>query len=139
MEEAKPYFKFFGLAAEYKVSSAHRSPERTARLASEAAQGGYQAIVCGAGMAAHLAGICAAHSALPVIAVPLKGGTMDGLDALLSAVQMPAGVPVAALAVGKAGAINAAVLCARIAALASLDIKKRLEQFRANECRLPGT
>ena len=89
-------------------------------------------------MAAHLAGVCAANSDLPVIAVPLKGGLMDGLDALLSSVQMPAGVPVATLAIGKAGAVNSAVLCARIFSLYDAEIRVRLERFQASSCKLPG-
>lgn len=139
MEQAKPYLKFFGLDAEFKVSSAHRNPDQTAELAASARRNGCHAIICGAGMAAHLAGVCAAHSDLPVIAVPLKSGMLDGLDALLSSVQMPAGVPVATMSIGKAGAVNAAVFCARIASLTNEKVKQRLDEFRANQCQLPGS
>jgi len=138
MESAKPYFDYFGIVAEFRVSSAHRNPAQAAELAKTARGQGYSAIVCGAGMAAHLAGVCAANSDLPVIAVPLKGGLMDGLDALLSSVQMPAGVPVATLAIGKAGAVNSAVLCARIFSLYDAEIRVRLERFQASSCKLPG-
>jgi len=87
VESALPYFKYFGIAVEVKVSSAHRHPEQTAKLAANARENGFKAIVCAAGMAAHLAGVCAAHSDLPVIGVPLSGGALDGLDALLSTVR----------------------------------------------------
>jgi len=137
LEAAKPYFAYFGIEAEFIVSSAHRNPEKTANLAAGARQNGYSAIICGAGMAAHLAGVCAAYSGLPVIGVPLPGGIEDGLDALLSTVQMPAGVPVATFAVGKAGAINAAVFIARILSLSDMMIAGHLNDFRAAGCRLP--
>lgn len=138
LDAARPYFDYFGLSAEYVVSSAHRHPQRTAELAATARERGFVAIICGAGMAAHLAGVCAAHSDLPVIGVPLDGGIGNGLDALLSTVQMPAGVPVATVAVGKAGAVNAALLVARILGLSDADIRQRLEAIRANGCRLPN-
>jgi phosphoribosylaminoimidazole carboxylase PurE protein len=136
MQAAAPYFTYFGVEADFVVSSAHRNPERTAKLASEARDTGYSAIICGAGMAAHLAGVCSAYSDLPVIGVPLAGGIEDGLDALLATVQMPAGVPVATLAVGKAGAINAAVLTARILSLSHPAILENLISFRRQGCRL---
>ncbi len=90
-------------------------------------------------MAAHLAGACAANSDLPVIGIPLAGGISDGLDALMSTVQMPAGVPVATFAVGKAGAVNAAIFVARFLSLSDIEIKNRLDEFRANSCKLPST
>jgi phosphoribosylaminoimidazole carboxylase PurE protein len=136
MEAMKPYLDYFGIAADFRISSAHRQPNQTAELARGAAQG-YSLIIAGAGMAAHLAGVCAAHSRLPVIAVPLEGSTLGGMDALLSSVQMPAGVPVAAVSIGKAGAINAACLAARILALNSPAIASRLDEFQRGECRLP--
>ena len=137
METGKPYYDHFAMTAEFRVASAHRDPSTVIQLAKTARQSGYVAIVCGAGMAAHLAGVCAASSDLPVIAVPLKGGLMDGLDALLSSVQMPAGVPVATLAVGRAGAINAALLCARIIGVTDETVRVRLAEFISAGCQLP--
>ncbi|MFH0764965.1 MAG: 5-(carboxyamino)imidazole ribonucleotide mutase [Calditrichota bacterium] len=139
LEKARPYYNYFSIEAELIVSSAHRNPQRTTELASQARAQGYEAIVCGAGMAAHLAGVCAAHSDLPVIGVPLKGGLMDGLDALLATVQMPRGIPVATLAVGVAGAINSAVLCARMFSLFDPEMRRRLEEFIHSGCTLPET
>jgi len=136
LEASKPYFEYFGIAPVYAVSSAHRNPDKTAELARTARTNGYSVIVCGAGMAAHLAGVCAAYSDLPVIGVPLPGGIEDGMDALLSTVQMPAGVPVATFAVGKAGAINAAVFTARILSLTDPAITRRLVEFQTAGCRL---
>ncbi|MDP8229253.1 MAG: 5-(carboxyamino)imidazole ribonucleotide mutase, partial [Candidatus Electryoneaceae bacterium] len=138
MAAAQPYFSYFGIQADYVVSSAHRNPEMTAELARTARDKGYSVIICAAGMAAHLAGVCAAHSILPVIGVPLAGGILDGIDALLSTVQMPKGVPVATFAVGKAGAVNSAVFCARILSLESNAIHRRLVDFRAAGCKLSG-
>ena len=137
MEAMKPYLEYFGIAADFKISSAHRQPDKTADLARSAAQQGYFLIIAGAGMAAHLAGVCAAHTRLPVIAVPLTGSTLGGFDALLSSVQMPAGVPAAVVSIGKPGAINAACLAARILALHAPDIAARLDEFQLHECRLP--
>ena len=134
----EPYLKFFGLDADWHISSAHRQPEATAELARNASEKGYLLIIAAAGMAAHLAGSCAAHSLLPVIAVPLAASTLGGLDALLSSVQMPAGVPVGVTTIGKAGAVNAACLAARIAALDDPEIRARLEEFRLMGSRLPA-
>lgn len=120
-----------------RISSAHRNPEQTARLAREARSQGVAVLVCGAGMAAHLAGAVAAHSTLPVIGVPLDASPLGGLDALLATVQMPAGIPVATLAVGKAGAINAAVLAARILSVGDADMARKLDAFMEAGARLP--
>jgi len=139
MEAMQPYLDYFGIAADWRISSAHRQPEATAKLAHQAAQQGYALIIAGAGMAAHLAGVCAANTRLPVIAVPLTGSTLGGLDALLSSVQMPAGVPAAVVSIGKPGAINAACLAARILALHSPAMAARLDEFHHNECRLPDS
>lgn len=139
METAAPYYKYFGIQADYVVSSAHRQPDHTAELAATARSQGYSAIVCGAGMAAHLAGAAAARTDLPVIGVPLPGGIMDGLDALLATVQMPKGLPVATMAVGKPGAVNAAVFCAVLISLYDEEVRRRLGQFRAAGCTLPPT
>ena len=137
IEPALPYWDFFNIDVNILVSSAHRNPEKTASFAASARNDGYSAIICAAGMAAHLAGVCAAHSDLPVIGVPLPGGMMDGLDSLLSTVQMPSGIPVATLAVGKAGAINSAVLCARMFSLNDDNLQQRLSEFTRNGCKLP--
>lgn len=132
----KPYLEFFGIDAEGVVSSAHRQPEKTAGLARSAADKGFSVIIAAAGMAAHLAGACAAHSTLPVIAIPMANSSLGGLDALLSNVQMPAGIPVGVTSIGKAGAINAACLAARILALQHPPVAKRLEKFRQQGSRL---
>jgi phosphoribosylaminoimidazole carboxylase PurE protein len=137
VESSRPYFEFFNIEADYIISSAHRNPDRTAELASSARSKGYSAIVCAAGMAAHLAGVCVSKSDLPVIGVPLKGGMLDGLDALLSTVQMPKGVPVATFAVGKHGCINAAVFSARMISLSDENIQKLLTEFIDNGCVIP--
>ena len=112
------------------VSSAHRSPERTADYARSARAGGLRVIVAGAGAAAHLAGSIAALTTLPVIGVPIDSSSLKGLDALLATVQMPAGVPVATMAIGAAGAKNAAVFAAQILATTDPEIEGRLEQFK---------
>ena len=124
-----------GVAWEAHVSSAHRSLDRTVALVRQAERDGTRVFVCGAGMAAHLAGVVAAATTRPVIGVPLPGGLADGLDALLSTVQMPGGVPVATVAVGKAGARNAAVLAAEILALADPELAARLESARAAQAK----
>jgi 5-(carboxyamino)imidazole ribonucleotide mutase len=116
----------FGVAYEILVSSAHRSPDRTHEYVKEAEAKGAKVFVCAAGMAAHLAGVVASLTTKPVIGVPMKGGLMDGLDSLLSTVQMPGGMPVATVAVGKAGATNAAYLALQILALSDEDVAKKL-------------
>jgi phosphoribosylaminoimidazole carboxylase PurE protein len=130
MGRAAATLKELGIASEVRVSSAHRTPERVRSYAQEAADRGVRVIICGAGMAAHLAGVVAAFTDLPVIGVPMPGGLAGGLDALLSTVQMPAGVPVATVAVGEAGAINAALLAARILALEDDELRSRLHSYR---------
>lgn len=136
VEKSKKYFKFFGIDVDYIVSSAHRNPDKTGKLAAEARANGYSVVICAAGMAAHLAGVCASHTDLPVIGVPLKGGILDGVDALLSTVQMPSGIPVATMAVGKAGVINSAVYCAKILSLQDEDIARRLAEFKSKGSKL---
>ncbi len=130
MSEAKKALDEMGIANEAHVSSAHRTPERTGRLAREAAGRGIQVIVCGAGAAAHLAGVVAAETELPVLGVPLASSDLQGLDALLATVQMPAGVPVGTLAIGKAGARNAGLLAARIVARSDAALAGRLRERR---------
>ncbi len=119
-----------GLSFEVRVLSAHRSPDAAARFAREAAKRGIKVIIAAAGGAAHLAGTVAAHTTLPVIGVPLVSGDLGGLDALLATVQMPSGVPVATVAVGAAGASNAAVLAAQILAISDARLAKRLAAFK---------
>ncbi len=119
-----------GLKFEVRVSSAHRTPERTLELVRNAEKNGCQAFICAAGMAAHLAGAVAAHTVRPVLGVPLPGGVLDGVDALLSTVQMPSGIPVATFAVGPAGAKNAAFFAAQIIASGRPDVRNALEEAR---------
>jgi phosphoribosylaminoimidazole carboxylase PurE protein len=119
-----------GIPHELRIASAHRTPALVRMYAEEAAGRGLRVVICAAGMAAHLAGGVAAVTDLPVIGVPMPGGVADGLDALLSTVQMPAGVPVATVAVGKAGARNAALLAARILALNDEELRRRLRTYR---------
>ncbi len=126
MQETVAELQRLQIPSEVHVTSAHRTPERTVELVRRAAQEGVKVFICGAGLAAHLAGAVAAHTVRPVIGVPLPGGVADGLDALLATVQMPAGVPVATVAVGKAGARNAAVLAAQILALDDPALAERL-------------
>jgi len=121
--------ELFGIGFDLVVTSAHRSPARTADFARSAAGQGYSAVIALAGYSAHLAGSLAAGTNLPVIGVPLDSSPLAGVDALLATAQMPRGVPVAALAVGKAGAYNAGVLAARIIALSDSDVASRLEDF----------
>jgi len=130
MADARKALEEMGIVSEVHVSSAHRTPERTARLAREAAGRGIQVIVCGAGAAAHLAGVCAAESELPVLGVPLASSDLQGLDALLATAQMPAGVPVGTLAIGKAGARNAGLLAARIVARSDAKVADRVRAQR---------
>ena len=136
MEAAVPYLDYFGIPHEIHVMSAHRNPEEVSKFATAAVANGFGAFIAGAGMAAHLAGAIKAHSILPVIGVPLAGGIMDGMDALLSTVQMPKGVPVATVAVGKAGAINAGVLAAEIFAINDEKLQAKLLAFKAAGAKL---
>jgi phosphoribosylaminoimidazole carboxylase PurE protein len=135
-EESKKYLEYFEISAELKVLSAHRTPEEVANFAKEARKNGVKVIIAGAGMAAHLAGAIAAHTDLPVLGVPLPGGILDGTDALLSTVQMPAGVPVATFAVGTAGLRNACVFAAQILSLDDPGLVKKLEEFKKMGARL---
>jgi phosphoribosylamine--glycine ligase len=130
MEGAEEMLKKLQIPYEITVASAHRTPERAVKLASQAEDKGIEAIIAGAGMAAHLAGVLAAHTIVPVIGVPINSSPLSGLDSLLSTVQMPPGVPVAAMAIGKAGAKNAAILSAQIIARKDPKIAKRLKDLR---------
>ena len=136
MKNCEDYLKYFGVEYELKILSAHRNPEEVANFARNAEKNGIKVIIAAAGMAAHLGGVVAAHTTLPVLGVPLKGGVMDGLDALLSMVQMPAGVPVPTLSVGNAGAKNAAITAVQILALSNNDLKEKLIEFKRNGCRI---
>jgi len=135
MSEAKKALDELGVGSEVHVSSAHRTPERTGTLAREAAGRGFGVIVCGAGAAAHLAGVVAAESELPVLGVPLAASDLKGLDALLSTAQMPGGVPVGCMAIGKAGARNAGLLAARILARSDAGLALRVREQRARMAR----
>ena len=130
MREAGKALEGFGIAYEIDVTSAHRSPDRTAEYARNAAKNGIRVIIAGAGGAAHLAGVIAAHTVLPVIGVPIPATSLNGLDSLLATVQMPAGIPVATVAIGKPGATNAGILAAQILGLASSTIAKKLEDHK---------
>jgi phosphoribosylamine--glycine ligase len=112
------------------IVSAHRSPQRAAEFATSARKRGIKVIIAGAGQAAHLAGAMAAHTSLPVIGVPIDASSLQGLDALLSTVQMPPGVPVATVAIGKPGARNAGILAVQILATADVELQKRLDGFK---------
>ncbi len=130
VEVSRKYFDYFDIELDLRVMSAHRNPDDVSKFATSARENGYHVLIGAAGMAAHLAGALKAHSTLPVIGVPLAGGIEDGLDALLSTVQMPKGVPVATMAVGKAGAINAAILTAEILSLNNTKLSEKLTEFK---------
>jgi phosphoribosylaminoimidazole carboxylase PurE protein len=130
MREAAKALEDFGVAYEIDVTSAHRSPDRTADYARKAASRGIRVIIAGAGGAAHLAGVIAAHTTLPVIGVPIPSTPLNGMDSLLATVQMPAGIPVATVAIGKAGATNAGILAVQILALSNELLAKKLEGLK---------
>lgn len=130
MEAAANVLKEFGVEYKMTIASAHRTPERVTTLVNEAEQKGAAAIICGAGMAAHLAGAVAAQTIVPVIGVPLDASPMGGLDALLSTVQMPPGIPVATVAIGRAGAKNAAHLALQIIARGDKALLGKLKDYR---------
>ncbi len=130
MQETAAVLKKFGIPFEMTIASAHRSPQRAAEFASSARERGIRVIIAGAGHAAHLAGAMAAHTSLPIIGVPIDSSCLQGLDALLSTVQMPPGIPVATVAIGKPGARNAGILAAQILALSDPELEKKLEEFK---------
>lgn len=129
MEEATKILNEFGVGCERILTSAHRAPERTAKFSKAAAGRGIKIIIAGAGAAAHLAGVIASQTLLPVIGVPINATSINGLDALLSTVQMPGGIPVATMAIGKAGAKNAALLAIRFLALEDKALNDRLAAY----------
>ncbi|MGD8262457.1 MAG: 5-(carboxyamino)imidazole ribonucleotide mutase [Desulfobacterales bacterium] len=135
MQETVAVLKKFQISYEITVASAHRSPQRAAEFASSAAQRGIMVIIAGAGHAAHLAGAMAAHTPLPVIGVPIDSSCLQGLDALLSTVQMPPGIPVATMAIGKSGARNAAIFAAQIIAVADTELRHKLEAYKQEMAR----
>ena len=130
MRESAKALEEFGIEYEMDVTSAHRSPERTAEYARKAAARGIRVIIAGAGGAAHLAGVIAAHTSLPVIGVPIPSTSLQGMDSLLATVQMPAGIPVATVAIGKPGATNAGILAAQILGLSSEPLARKLEAHK---------
>ena len=133
MRHTAETFDALGVAYEKRVVSAHRTPDLLFEYAESAEARGLQVIVAGAGGAAHLPGMAAAKTALPVLGVPVETKTLKGMDSLLSIVQMPAGVPVGTLAIGRAGAVNAALLAAAIVARGDVGLRERLRRFRAEQ------
>jgi 5-(carboxyamino)imidazole ribonucleotide mutase len=133
MKTASETLTKFGVGHESRVLSAHRSPALTAEYASTAESRGIEVIIAAAGGAAHLAGVVAAHSILPVLGVPMESASLKGLDSLLSTVQMPGGIPVGTLAIGKPGATNAALLAVAILAASRPELKEKLREFRREQ------
>ena len=135
MQETVKVLKEFAVPFEMRISSAHRSPQKTSALVSGAAGRGVKVIIAAAGVAAHLAGVIAAETILPVVAVPMAGGALNGVDALYSMVQMPGGIPVATMAIGKAGAKNAGLFAVQILALAEPSLAEQLRLYREKMAR----
>jgi 5-(carboxyamino)imidazole ribonucleotide mutase len=133
MQHSSQTLKDFGVEHECKVVSAHRTPDLMAEFAQQAESRGIQVIIAGAGGAAHLPGMTSAHTTLPVLGVPIESNVLRGVDSLLSIVQMPAGVPTATLAIGKAGATNAALLAVAILANSDNGLKAKLKEFRNSQ------
>lgn len=130
MNETATALEQFGIGYEMTIASAHRSPKRTAELASKARERGIELIIAGAGAAAHLAGVIASETTLPIIGVPIDSSPLNGMDALLATVQMPGGIPVASMAIGKAGAKNAGIFAAEILSIKYPEISEKLSDFR---------
>lgn len=140
MRHADETLTKFGVAHECRVISAHRSPSLAAEFGSTAETRGLEVVIAAAGGAAHLAGVLAAHTTLPVLGVPMKSDALNGLDSLLATVQMPGGIPVGTLAIGKPGAINAALLAVAILALSRPELRTQLHNFRSQqEAKIKGT
>jgi len=133
MRQADEVLTNFGVPHECRVLSAHRTPKETAEYVSSAEGRGVEVVIAAAGGAAHLAGVCAAHTLLPVLGVPMESASLKGMDSLLSTVQMPAGIPVGTLAIGPAGARNAALLAIAILANSRGDLREKLRRFRADQ------
>jgi 5-(carboxyamino)imidazole ribonucleotide mutase len=136
MSACEEYLKYFGIEYELKILSAHRNPIECVDYVHKVESNGVKIFIAAAGMAAHLPGVVASHTTLPVIGVPLPGSELNGVDALYSIVQMPAGIPVATVAIGKAGARNSAVLAAEILAIDNKSIKDKLIEFRKNGSKI---
>ena len=132
MKECIELLDKFGVPYEVRISSAHRTPDQTAEYVRAAAENGLEVIIAAAGMAAHLAGVVAAHTTLPVIGVPMASGALQGIDALLSTVQMPPGVPVATVGIGAAGAKNAAILATQILAIKDKKLTEKLMKHKTD-------
>lgn len=130
MDEAAKVLRQFGILFEMRISSAHRCPDKTAALAAKAEGRGIRVVIAGAGMAAHLAGVMAAATILPVIGVPIGGGALNGIDALYSTVQMPGGIPVATMAIGRAGAKNAGILAVQMLALSDSALAWKMREYK---------
>jgi 5-(carboxyamino)imidazole ribonucleotide mutase len=135
MRHASETLAGFGIAHECKVLSAHRTPRETTQFVSKAEGRGLEVIIAAAGGAAHLAGVAAAHTVLPVLGVPMESQSLKGLDSLLSTVQMPGGIPVGTLAIGKPGAVNAALLAVAILANKRPELREKLRQFRKEQAQ----
>ncbi len=133
VEESAKILSNFGVSYDLNVLSAHRTPHEVVRKLEELENKGVKIFIAAAGMAAHLAGVIAAHTHKPVLGIPLGGGDMNGLDSLMSTVQMPKGIPVATFAIGKSGAINAALCAVQILSLADLDLSEKFDQFRKDQ------
>lgn len=131
MAEAAKVLEDFHVPFEITISSAHRSPEMTMEYATTARDRGIHVIIAGAGRAAHLAGVIAAHTTLPVVGVPIDGGPLDGVDALYSTVQLPPGVPVATMAIGSGGARNAGIFAVQVLSLNNPDLQTKLQAYKA--------
>lgn len=137
VNESLPFLKYFGIESEMLIMSAHRTPRKVQEFATSAEKNNFELIIACAGLAAHLPGIVAAYTNLPVIGVPLEAGPLNGQDALYSIVQMPAGVSVATMAIGKPGIKNAAIFAAQIIARYHTSVAEKLERFKQNNCRIP--
>ena len=138
MKPAEEVLARLSVAVDVRVISAHRTPERLTRFLAGAEQAGIEVLICGAGGAAHLAGVTAAHTLLPVLGVPIQSSPLSGLDSLLSTVQMPGGIPVATFGIGRSGAKNAGLFAAAILARKDVALRKRIEEYRAQEsARVP--
>ncbi len=133
MKAAEDALRELGIESDVRVISAHRTPDRLVRFLADAEANGIEVVICGAGAAAHLAGVTAAHTVLPVLGVPIDSSPLQGLDALLSTVQMPGGIPVATFSIGKAGAKNAGLFAGAIIAGRDPAVRKKLEEFRAKQ------
>ncbi|HZV12530.1 MAG TPA: 5-(carboxyamino)imidazole ribonucleotide mutase [Candidatus Kapabacteria bacterium] len=138
MKSCEEYLAYFQIPYEKHIISAHRQPEQTADFAKNLVKNNVKVAIAAAGMAAHLPGVLASFTTIPVIGVPLGGSELNGVDALYSIVQMPAGIPVATVAIGSAGAKNAAVLAAQILALSDNRLRQMLLDFKKNNCKIPS-